>query len=228
MKHLALIMDGNRRWAKRNGLRPWFGHRRGAESIKQVVNFCLKKNISYLTLYTFSIENFKRSKEECAYIFEIIKNESLKHLDLFLEHGVCVRFIGDRTLFPESIMKAIYELEERTKDLKKLNLNFLFCYGGRQELIGGIKLLIGKIKQGILTEDAINEKELESCLWTRGIPEPELIIRTGGAHRLSNFLLYQAAYSEFYFTDCLWPDIDEVHLQKACDAFELTQRNFGS
>ena len=115
MKHLAMIMDGNRRWAKKRGLRPWLGHRRGAESIKRVVDFCLKKKISYLSLYTFSIENFNRSKEECAFLFELIKKEALGQLELFLENGVRVRFIGDRSLFPETIMPAIIEIEEKTK-----------------------------------------------------------------------------------------------------------------
>jgi len=228
MKHLAVIMDGNRRWAKKKGLRSFLGHRQGAKSIKKITDFCLKKGISYLSLYTFSIENFNRSEQERSYLFELIKNEALKQLDLFLKHGVRVRFLGERSLFPESIKSTIEEIEERTKDLDKLNLNFLFCYGSRQEIVDGIKKLFQKIKQGLISENDISEKELADCLWTAGMPEPDLIIRTGGAVRLSNFLLFQAAYSELYFLDCLWPEIDETHLQGAYDKFSASQRNFGS
>ncbi|MGE0207034.1 MAG: polyprenyl diphosphate synthase [Candidatus Babeliales bacterium] len=228
MKHLAVIMDGNRRWAKQRGLRPWLGHRQGAESIKRIVDFCLKKGISYLSLYTFSLENFRRPESELSFLFDLIKHESLKQLDLFLKYGVRVRFVGDRSLFPDSIKPTIEKLETETGHLTNLNLNFLFCYGARQEIVGGIKKLLSKVKDGVLAEQDISEEAFSECLWTAGMPEPELIIRTGGAVRLSNFLLFQAAYSEFYFLDCLWPEIEEKHLLAAYQQFEDCKRNFGS
>ena len=228
MKHLACIMDGNRRWARQHSLQTLFGHKKGAEAIQHVVDFCLKQHISYLSLYTFSIENFNRSRRELEYLFRILTQEARKQLDKCLEQDVRIRFIGDCSLFPENVKPTIDELEDQTKHCKTLNLNFLFCYGARQEIISGIKNVLKKIKQGLLSEDDISEDTFMQHLWTGGIPEPDLILRTGGAVRLSNFLLYQAAYSEFYFLDCFWPEINNEHLQKALAYFKECKRNFGS
>ncbi|MEX0939938.1 MAG: polyprenyl diphosphate synthase [Candidatus Babeliales bacterium] len=228
MQHLACIMDGNRRWAKKNSLRPWLGHRKGAESIREVIKFCLNNNIHYLSLFTFSIENFNRSKQECTYLFNLITQEAQNHLGEFIQNGIRVRFIGNRALFPESTKSIIEQLEHKTEQNTQLNVNFLFCYGARQEIIDAIKMVVRKVKAGLLAEDEISEASFFDYLWTRGVPEPDLIIRTGGAVRLSNFLLYQSAYSEFYFLDCLWPDISQVHLQKALGYFNDCKRNFGS
>lgn len=227
IQHLAAIMDGNRRWARRQGFKPWVGHRNGAESVKTLTQFCLKKNIPYLSLYAFSLENFKRSQEELSYLFSLITQEFHNQLDQFINNGIKVRFIGDRTLFPAQVVPTIIDIEEKTAHLSMLNLNFLFCYGSRQEIIGGIQSLIKKIKAGIIAEHDISDETFSQCLWTADIPEPELIIRTGGMKRLSNFLLYQAAYSEFYFLDCLWPEITEQHLNEVLDNFQSCQRNYG-
>lgn len=228
MQHLACIMDGNRRWAKKNSLQSFRGHRMGAEAIQRVVAFCLHHKIRYLSLYTFSLENFNRSIEERSYFFNLIKSKGPKQLDEFLKNKVRVRFIGDRKMFPSQTVSAIEYLEENTKHCTALDLNFLFCYGARQEIVSGIKQLIGEIKKGVISEEEITEKNFYNYLWTAQIPEPDLIIRTGGAFRLSNFLLYQAAYSELYFTECLWPEISEKNLQDALDFFYTTKRNFGS
>lgn len=228
MKHLACIMDGNRRWAKQHKLESLMGHRRGAESIQRVIDFCLNNGINYLSLYTFSIENFNRSKKECTYLFNLISTEAKNRLSDFIEHKIRVRFIGDRSLFPESVKPTINEVEVETKHFDTLQLNFLFCYGSRQEIIGGIKSLVKKIKEGLISEEDISEDVFSQQLWTADIPEPDLILRTGGVVRLSNFLLYQAAYSELCFLDCLWPDISEHHLQEALDHFNTSKRNFGS
>lgn len=228
MKHLACIMDGNRRWAKQHKLQALLGHRQGAESIQRVIDFCLKNRIKYLSLYTFSIENFNRSKEECTYLFDLISTEVKNRLDDFIKYKIRVRFIGDRSLFPKSVKPAIDEIEAATQHLDALHINFLFCYGSRQEIIGGIKSLVKKVKDGLISEDDISEDLFNQHLWTADIPDPDLIVRTGGVVRLSNFLLYQAAYSEFYFLDCFWPEISEQHLQGALNYFNECKRNFGS
>ena len=227
IKHLACIMDGNRRWAKQKGWLPWVGHRQGAQAVKCVVDFCLRKKISYLSLYTFSIENFKRPEQELEYLFNMMLEEADNMLAHYQKHGVRVRFLGDRSLFPARVLPVIERIEQHTMHLTQLNLNFLFCYGGRQEIVGGIKQIIAKVKAGELSEDQLDDELFEHYLWTSGMPEPDMIIRTGGAKRLSNFLIYQSAYSEFYFLDCLWPELTEQHLEEALVFFEDTQRNFG-
>ena len=228
LKHLAVVMDGNRRWAKRLGLQPWKGHQKGAEAVGRIVEFCLGNEIPYLSLYTFSIENFKRSDAEKRYLFDLLTKEMMNYRDEFIKKGVRVRFIGDRSLFPRNVLHTCEQLEQETEQLNALNLNFLFCYGGRQEIIGGIKKLMRRVKDGQVHEDEISDELFKEFLWTRGIPEPDLIIRTGGHRRLSNFLLYQAAYSELHFLDCLWPEITNEHLTQAINDFTTAQRNFGT
>jgi undecaprenyl diphosphate synthase len=228
LQHLALIMDGNRRWAKKQGWQAYQGHSQGVESVKRVVEFCLKKNIPYLSLYTFSLENFKRSPTEQTYLFELLVQETTKGLPTFKEQGIRIKFIGDRTLFPDSITEAIVTVEQATQEGKKLHLSLLFCYGSRQEIINSVKQIIAHVQAGLVREEEISETLFESYLWTYGIPEPDLIIRTSGHQRLSNFLLYQAAYSELYFIDCLWPELQIHHLEEAVERFEECQRNFGT
>ena len=228
IQHLAAIMDGNRRWAKQNGLSYSLGYSDGGfGAAKRAAEFCLSKGIKYLSLYAFSLENFKRPQEEQDFLFSSMEKDGEKNIPFFQDAGIKVRFIGDRRLFPKNIVALAEKLEEETKQGEKLQVNVLFCYGARQELMCGIKELVHKVTSGVLKETDISEDSLEQCLWTQGIPHPELIIRTGGAQRLSNFLLYQAAYSEFYFLDCFWPDITEMHLQMALDSFYGVKRNFG-
>lgn len=228
LRHIAFVMDGNRRWAKKRGLLASFGHKKGAQTIETVVDFCLEKGIEYLSLYTFSIENFKRSPEEKRYLFDLLIAQTRKDLSSFMSKGIRVRFIGDRALFPDDVLAAVEHIEQETALQTVLNINFLFCYGARQEIVGGIKALVKKVKAGLLSEDDITDQVVQDFLWTRGIPEPDLIIRTGGEKRLSNFLLYQAAYSEFCFLDCLWPELTVDHLNRALGSFYEVRRNFGT
>lgn len=228
MKHLACIMDGNRRWAKKHGWVPWRGHRQGAETVKLVADFCIKNNISYLSLYAFSIENLNRPQVERDFLFNMIFNEAEKSLPEFQQKGIRIRFIGDRSLFPDHVIPVCERVEKETEHCTNLNLNILFCYGARQEIVGGIKAIIRKVQAGQLSEDDITDDTFSQYLWTAGMPEPDLVLRTGGHQRLSNFLLYQSAYSEFYFLDCLWPDLTEGDLHKAVSGFSGSQRNFGS
>lgn len=228
IQHLAFIMDGNRRWAKKQGLKPFLGHNQGAQAIQNVVEFSIAKNIKYVSLYAFSTENFKRSAEEVSYLFNLLVKEAYNRLPLFLEHSVRIRFVGDRTLFPALIVDSVIMLEEKTAHCAALNLNILFCYGARQEILNGIKQFMNNIKKGLVALEDLSEDLFKKYLWTGDIPDPELIIRTSGRMRLSNFLLYQAAYSEFYFLDCLWPEITQQHMQTALDSYLDTKRNFGS
>lgn len=228
MKHLAVVMDGNRRWARKNKLDILLGHSKGGlDAAKLTVQFCLDQGITYLSLYTFSVENLKRSEQEKQFLFDLLIKGVNETVNDFVHQGVKVKFIGDWNLFPEHVIASCKELEQKTADCTKLVLNILFCYGARQEIVAAVKTLVTKIKSGLLLEQDVTEKALEQCLWTHGTPEPDLIIRTGGAQRLSNFLLYQAAYSEFCFLNCLWPEITYQDLEQAVSGFKATQRNYG-
>lgn len=228
LKHLACIMDGNRRWAKKQGRFAWEGHREGVEAIKRVIQFCIKKSIPCLSLYTFSLENFNRPEKEKYFLFSILPKQVHKQVLEFLnEHNVRAQFVGNRSLFPEAIKPFITDLETNTVRNTGLQLNFLFCYGARQEIVAGVKKLAHQVKTGELKEDQITENLLEKSLWMGAFPVPDIIFRTGGISRLSNFMVYQGAYSEWYFSQNLWPEIQEKHLEDAVDFFNKTQRNFG-
>ncbi|MFA6065730.1 MAG: polyprenyl diphosphate synthase [Candidatus Babeliaceae bacterium] len=225
LKHLAIIMDGNRRWAKKNSLKPWLGHKQGIEPVKTTIEFCIKKKIPYLTLYAFSLENFKRSSDELDYLFNIIAKEvSDSYFDTLIKNNVRVRFIGRRSSFPQQLIENINAIEAKSAHNTGLTLNIMFCYGGRQELVDAIKNIVAS---GIMPEN-ITEDTIAQHLWTHDMPDPELVIRTGYTHRLSNFLPYQSVYSELYFIDCYWPEITVEHLHKAVDYYESIERNFGA
>lgn len=229
IKHLACITSGNRTWAKNKGMLPWLGYKEGVEAFKRVINFCLEKNIPYLSLYLFSIENFKRPENEKKYLFEDLVPTEFNHFVKQAEQqGVKVRFLGDRTLFPESVKATFQAIEERTAHLKNLTVNLLFCYGGRQEIVYGVKEIIKKVKAGQLHEDQVTPELLSHYLWTHDMPDPELVIRADGEKRLSNFLLYQSSYAELYFLDCMWPAISYDHLNDALSYFTKIKRNFGA
>lgn len=227
IQHLACIMDGNRRWARKLGRTPSYGHKEGVETVKRVIQFCFEQNISYLSLYTFSIENFKRSPEEVGYLFQLLAESVSQGVPEFLDRGIRIKFVGDRSLFPDALMRVCEDVELKTQAMQKLTINFLFCYGSQQEIVSGVKSIIQKLKSGIISEADITCETFNNFLWTNGIPEPDLIIRTGGVKRLSNFMLYQAAYSEFYFLDCLWPELSAADLQQALQFFHNCQRNLG-
>jgi undecaprenyl diphosphate synthase len=228
IKHLALVMDGNRRWAQGKGLAPWLGHSNGVDAVKRSVEFCIEKKIPYLSLYVFSLENLRRSPQEVNFLFDLIVSEGERWLDDLIKQGIRVRFIGDRSLFPTHLLPTINKLEQTTSHLTTLEVLLLFCYGGQQEILNGIKHIARNLKQGLISEEDITDEVVRSVLWANKIPDPDLIIRAGGRQRLSNFLLYQAAYSELYFLDCLWPDIQKADLENAVYKFEQVQRNFGS
>jgi len=227
MQHLAVIMDGNRRWAKQRNLSSADGHRKGRDAARLAVEFCVKNDIKYLSLYAFSLENFRRDEEEKAAIFSILVDGINAELDEFIERGVRICFVGDRSRFPEHLLSSIQHAEKSTKHLEKLQVNVLFCYGAQQELTSAMQTIARQVQQGELAPEDITKETIEKMLWTAGTPDPDLIVRTGYAPRLSNFMLYQAAYSELKFLDCYWPDITEKHLESCVQDFYKTKRNFG-
>lgn len=227
LQHLAIIPDGNRRWAKQNKLKTILGHKSGMEAFKRTIKFCMEKGIKYLSFYTFSIENFNRPEEEKDYLFSMLAEQASSQLNEFIEKQIRVRFIGDKSLFPEHLKPVIEKLEQTTKNFNKLNLNLLFCYGGRREILAAVQNIALKVKTGELDINSITPDNFKNYLWTQDMPDPELVIRTSNRARLSNFLLYQAAYSELMFLDIFWPDITDAHLQKCLDDFENIERNFG-
>jgi len=227
IKHLACIMDGNRRWAMRQGLISWLGHKNGLDAVKRVIDFCLEKQISYLSLYAFSIENLQRSHDEQRYLFEVLAKQALQDLEIFKRKNICIRFIGDRALFPASVRPICDTIEHETVAGTALNVNFLLCYGGRQEIVDAAKRIATQVACGDLLAENITTDVFEKFLWTTGVPSPDVIIRTGGDNRLSNFLLFQCAYSELYFIDCLWPDISVQNLESAITYYDNCRKNFG-
>lgn len=228
MQHLALIMDGNRRWANTREVSLHDGYVQGRQAAKRVVQFCLARNIKYLSLYTFSLENFKRTSSEqdaiCDNLIEAINGE----LDSLLAQKVKVTFVGDRDKFPAHTRADIERLEAKSASCDRLFLNLLFCYGAQQEIIHVIKTIAHEIEAGQRVVDDIDERLVRKMLWTADTPDPDLIIRTSGVKRLSNFLLYQAAYSDFAFIDCFWPDLTEGHLQRCVDEYYQIKQNYGT
>lgn len=228
IQHVACIMDGNRRWAKKNGVSLKEGVLKGLAQIDIVVDFCVEHKIPYLSLYAFSIENLKRTRFERACVFNVIIEHGIEYAQHMAKKGIKVNIVGDRLLFPQNVCTVCDQIESITKNGSKLCLQLLFCYGGRQEIVSAVQkyasaLQDGKIKPAMLTEDSFKQ-----YLWLGAIPDPDLIIRTGFANRLSNFMMYQAAYSELYFPSCLWPDISVGHLQEVVENFNSTKRNFGA
>lgn len=229
IKHLAIIPDGNRRWAKKSGLKAWLGHQKGVDPLKMAMKFCCQHNIDHLTIYTWSLENFKRPAEEQEYLFDVLARElASTELNELVKENIRLRFVGDRSYFPEKLLPIIEEIETKTRRNTRLTVNLLFCYGGRQELIQAVQKLAHHVSDGTLSVDAINDRELKKHLWLADTPDPDLIIRTGARESLSNFLTYHAIYSELYFVDCYWPDFTKEHLVTLIKKFEKARRNFGA
>jgi len=221
MKHLAIIIDGNRRWAKANGLPSFSGHKKGFDRVAEIGEHCLDKGIETLTFYCFSTENWKRPKREVGYLMNLLALAlSKKNVKRFNDRGVKVQIIGQKERLLKSLQKRIEEVEELTKDNKKGVLNLAVSYGGRVEIVEAVR----KVAKRNLP---ITEKNINDNLWTKGLPDPDLIIRTGGEQRLSNFLTWQNAYSELYFCKKHWPEFTKEDLDKAFEDYSSRQRRFG-
>ena len=223
-QHIAIIMDGNRRWATKRGLKAGDGHKAGAQNLENIMNHCIKLGIKYLTVYALSTENWKkRSPEEVKGIFDLLAYLVTNNFQKYSKAGIQLNILGNFTVFPDYVIKAINKsLSIKTKN-PKLVMNIALNYGGRDELISAFK----KIKNLNLSDDEITEDLISQNLYTAGQPEPELIIRPGGESRLSNFLLWQSSYSELYFSPILWPDFNEKELETAITWYQQRDRRLG-
>jgi len=225
--HLAIIMDGNGRWAKSKRLPRVLGHRAGAETLKTIVETCVELGIPYLTVYAFSTENWKRPQDEVNALIELLIEYVDKELKSLKENGVKIKTIGDNSKFPSSAIKQIEKAEKETVQNQKLLLQIAMNYGGRAEILDAVKSLTKEVIEGNLSAEKISMENLEEHLYTVGVPDPDLLIRTAGELRLSNFLLWQSAYTEFWFTEVFWPDFKPEHLYQAILAYQKRQRRFG-
>ena len=222
-RHVAFIMDGNGRWAKAQLKERTFGHQHGSETIRRILNFSGAYGIQNITVYAFSTENWKRPKKEVNFLMDYIEKTIDKEYDNFIKNKVQVCFLGELEGLPKTLQEKIKFTQEATKNNTKLRLNILLNYGSRSEIVNAFKKLANEKKD--LTN--ITETDISNHLYTAGIPDPELIIRTAGEYRLSNFLLFQAAYSELFFSDVLWPDFDETHLFEILKDYQKRDRRFG-
>lgn len=232
MEHIAIILDGNRRWASEKELNPWLGHKKGAETVERLLDWCEKLNVKFVTLYTFSTENFRRSPEEIQEIMRIAEVEFRKLLldERIHRNKVHVKVIGHVNLLPQSLQQLIGDVEKATENYDNQFLNFAFAYGGRAEILDAAKIIAQKFKDGELTLDDVNEATFEKYLYTAHMPkqEPDLIVRTSGEERMSGFLLWQAAYSELCFLDVYWPDFRLIDLLRAIRTFQKRKRRYGA
>ena len=226
-KHLAIIMDGNGRWAKQKGFLRAFGHENGTKSVRTVVETSAKLGIDHLTLYAFSTENWNRPKLEVDLLMELLINSLKNELKTLQENNIRLNSIGNLDLLPKSAQKKLQEVIETTKSNSRMVLTLALSYGSREELLNAVKNISNKVKNNIISIDNIDESIINQHLYTRDLPDVDLLIRTSGEHRISNFLLWQIAYSELYFTDVLWPDFKENDLYEAIISYQKRERRFG-
>ena len=226
-QHIAIIMDGNGRWAKKRGLPRSAGHSAGASTFKSVARYCNKIGIKYLTVYAFSTENWKRSKEEVDGIMNLLR-EYLIDSKNFKDENMKLNFIGDLERLDSDIIELIEETQLGSKDATGLQVNIALNYGGRDELVHAVKSIVESVQSGEIKSDDINEALVSERLYTAGMPDPDLVIRPSGEYRLSNYLIWQTAYAEFVFMDVLWPDFSDKDLDKAIQAYSCRDRRFGS
>ena len=226
-KHLAIIMDGNGRWAKQKGLLRAFGHENGTKSVRATVETCAKLGIENLTLYAFSTENWNRPKLEVDTLMKLLINSLKNELKTLTENRIRLHAIGNLDLLPKSAQKELLEVIETTKNNSRMTLTLALSYGSREEIISAVKQISDKVKNNIISIDSIDESIINQHLYTRNLPEVDLLIRTSGEHRISNFLLWQIAYAELYFTPVLWPDFKEDDLYEAIISYQKRERRFG-
>ncbi len=227
LKHIAIIMDGNGRWATRRGLPRSLGHKKGAEVVKNITRAAAEQGIQYLTLYAFSTENWQRSPEEVSYLMTLLREYLKSDLTELRDNQVRIRFIGERYMLAEDIQQMMCDLEEETADFTKMTLCIALSYGSRQEIISAVKKIAQSVKSGDIPLEDIDINLFSDMLYTKGMPDPDLLIRTSGEKRISNYLLWQLAYSEFEFTDVLWPDFTPEHLHQIIENFKTRERRYG-
>ncbi len=226
-QHVAIILDGNGRWAKAKGMPRNYGHVQGAKTVEVICEEAYKMGIQYLTVYAFSTENWNRPKDEVDALMKLLRNYMKTCLATAAKNRMCVRIIGDKTRLDQDLQVRIAELEEATKNNDGLHFQVAINYGGRDEILRAMKKAMSKIESGELSKDALTEAVLNDCLDTAGLPDPDLLIRTCNEQRISNFLLWQLAYTEFYFTPVAWPDFTKEELVKAIEAYNKRDRKYG-
>ncbi|UWY29917.1 isoprenyl transferase [Flavobacterium sp. TR2] len=226
-KHLAIIMDGNGRWAKQQGYLRAFGHENGTKSVKEIIKTSAKLGIEYLTLYAFSTENWNRPKLEVQALMKILINSLKKELVTLQENNIRLNAIGNLDKLPKTAQKELLDVMEKTKNNTRLTLTLALSYGSREELVNAVKSISDKVKNNIISIDTIDDSIINEHLYTQNLPDVDLLIRTSGEHRISNFLLWQIAYAELYFTNVLWPDFKDQDLYEAIISYQKRERRFG-
>ncbi|TRX04248.1 isoprenyl transferase [Flavobacterium gawalongense] len=226
-KHLAIIMDGNGRWAKQKGLLRALGHESGTKSVKKIIQASAKLGIEYLTLYAFSTENWNRPKLEVETLMRVLINSLKKELITLQKNNIKLNAIGNLEKLPKSAQKELLDVINKTKDNTQMTLTLALSYGSREELVNAVKNICSKVKNNIISIDTIDDSIINEHLYTQNLPDVDLLIRTSGEHRISNFLLWQIAYAELYFTDILWPDFKEQDLYEAIISYQKRERRFG-
>ncbi len=225
--HIAIIMDGNGRWAKKKSLNRIRGHRKGADAVREVTKACRELGIKILTLYAFSVENWKRPKEEVAALMGLLKEYLTKEREEMIERNIRLCAIGRVEDLPQDVQLTLRETTQKTAHCDGMILNLALSYGGRSEILHAVQEILRDVQEGRIARDEITFQRFSQYLWTRGIPDPDLLIRTSGEFRISNFLLWQLAYTELYVTDTLWPDFDRNELLKAISDYQSRERRFG-
>lgn len=225
--HIAIILDGNGRWAKAKGMPRNYGHAQGSKNVERICEEAYRMGVKYLTVYAFSTENWNRPKDEVDALMKLLRNYMKTCLKTVAKNDMKVRVIGDKTGLDEDIRNRIAELEEATKDNGGLNFQIALNYGSRDEIVRAVRRVSEDVKEGKVKPEDIDEKMFETYLDTHGIPDPDLMIRTSGELRLSNYLLWQLAYTEFYFTDIPWPDFTKEELSKAIEQYNRRDRRYG-
>lgn len=224
--HIAIILDGNGRWAKKRGFPRGYGHKQGAKALGPIVRHCQKLGIKYLTLYVFSTENWSRPADEVEGIMNLLR-EQFKEAEKYTSENVRIRVLGDTSSLAPDICDKIKDTEKKSRNNTGLTVAFALNYGGRQEIVDSVKAVAKRVASGEISPEDISEKDIENGLYTAGFPDPDMIIRPSGEKRLSNFLLWQCAYSEFIFMDILWPDFTPAALDDAIAEFAKRDRRFG-
>ena len=226
-KHLAIIMDGNGRWAKKQGFLRVIGHENGAKAVNDIVENCAKAEIKYLTLYAFSTENWNRPKAEVDKLMKLLVSSLKKEEKRLHKNNIRLNAIGNLSQLPKKVLEDLNNVIDKTKDNNHMTLTVALSYGAKEEMVMAVKNIINKVKNNIISENSIDELTINQHLYTHNLPDVDLLIRTSGEHRISNFLLWQSAYAEFYFTDVLWPDFREQHLVEAILNYQNRERRFG-
>ena len=227
LRHIAIIMDGNRRWAKNKGLPSAIGHKKGVDALKKTVYACDDFGIKYLTVYAFSTENWNRKPEEVDFLMNLLGKTIQKELKELNDNGVVISFLGDLTKLSPKLQEILYHAIDVTKDNKGVNLQIAFNYGSRAEIVNAVKNISEKVKNGEMNVDDITENVVSKALYTSSIPDPDLLIRTGGEVRISNYLLWQIAYSEILIVDEFWPEFEKESLASAVEDFYSRNRRWG-